>query len=394
MEVVAVITMAAVVAIATSVASAAGSSPVGSNRYQDQLNAVSCASTTDCIAVGFYQSAVTFQDLPLAEKWNGESWKLTSAPVSPSSGGGSVFGTFLGVSCPSSASCVAVGWGSGGELAESWNGTRWSIDKLPTVTGPAIPELTAVSCAGVGSCMAVGFYEDSSSSLVDLADELAKGKWTSVSPPPPSGLNGNHRLLSVGCNRTKKSFSCLAGGFFFQGGFPYVQALTWNGLAWSTISTVERHRYVLGSLNGSACITATDCVFAGYAGLSTYTPLAATSNGKTFTIEPTKTPTGTTSAVLFDVACPSTVFCVAVGGYAGSSGKEHTLGEASTKGRWSTVKTPDLGSADPNYLDGVSCANKSSCVAVGYVMTTLRTSTNLGEYWNGKTWRIAPTPNQ
>jgi hypothetical protein len=66
----------------------------------------------------------------LAESWNGTSWTLLHTP-----GPGSFGNELLGVSCAAATACMAVGDfignGNGMTLAEAWNGTSWSVIKTP-----------------------------------------------------------------------------------------------------------------------------------------------------------------------------------------------------------------------------------------------------------------------
>ena len=90
------------------------------------LRDVSCTSTGACIVVGFYSDSSS-KVVPLAESWNGSSWSAQTVPV-PS---GAKRSQLEGVSCSSQSACVAVGYylNSASEevpLAESWNGSSWS----------------------------------------------------------------------------------------------------------------------------------------------------------------------------------------------------------------------------------------------------------------------------
>jgi hypothetical protein len=66
----------------------------------------------------------------LAESWNGTTWSLLRAP-NP----GSTTNELRGVFCTSPSACMAVGdfTGIGNELtlAEFWNGTAWAVVKTP-----------------------------------------------------------------------------------------------------------------------------------------------------------------------------------------------------------------------------------------------------------------------
>ena len=102
---------------------------------QGRLTGVSCASARSCTAVGFYGN------LPgtgtLAEHWDGTSWSLQATP-DPAGAGVSVL---EGVSCPAAGVCAAVGryQNAAGKhvtlLAETWNGTAWSIRPEPSPAG-------------------------------------------------------------------------------------------------------------------------------------------------------------------------------------------------------------------------------------------------------------------
>jgi hypothetical protein len=118
-----------------------------------QLNAVKCTSGTVCTAVGF--SSPGTGNNPLAERWNGTSWKVQPTPEPP---GGPGEYTLAGVSCTSASACTAVGdYGNGlvldNTLAEYWNGTAWKVQSTPNVD--AFNVLSGVSCP-TATCMAVG----------------------------------------------------------------------------------------------------------------------------------------------------------------------------------------------------------------------------------------------
>jgi hypothetical protein len=112
-----------------------------------ELNAVSCASASDCTAVG--DDTVHGKTVPLAESWNGHTW--TEQAVGPAGV------TLSGISCVSASSCTAVGDSSGrAALAEYWNGSDWTVQ--PTAPPAANKSLSSVSCVSAGTCTAVGLY--------------------------------------------------------------------------------------------------------------------------------------------------------------------------------------------------------------------------------------------
>jgi hypothetical protein len=115
------------------------------------LSAVSCSSADSCTALGGSPSGA------LAERWNGSTW---SAQAIPSPAGGTIW-SLNGISCPSAASCRAVGQyrqdttGGARALAEHWNGSTWSVQEAAQPNRHDV--LNAVSCAGYRTCTAVGF---------------------------------------------------------------------------------------------------------------------------------------------------------------------------------------------------------------------------------------------
>src|SRR5207248_10665487 len=91
----------------------------------------------------------------MAESWNGSAWTIRSTP-SP----GSTYGNELSsVSCTSAASCIAVGsdYSSSGpqvSLAEGWDGTAWTVQTSPSLNSGAT--LSGVACVPATTCTAVG----------------------------------------------------------------------------------------------------------------------------------------------------------------------------------------------------------------------------------------------
>jgi hypothetical protein len=130
--------------------------PIGA--LNASAEAVSCTSSTACIAVGGYQAANG--PLPFAMHWDGTSWSIKSVKLPAETN----FGWLEGVDCTSSTFCMGVGAynkiGQGNfTMAQKWNGTSWSAEK-PANPGKSSNELRAVSCTASNWCKAAGFYEN------------------------------------------------------------------------------------------------------------------------------------------------------------------------------------------------------------------------------------------
>jgi hypothetical protein len=159
---------------------------------------VSCPSTTSCWAVGFYQEVAFAALRTLIEHWDGTSWSIVPSP-SPT---GALPAGLARVSCASLTNCIAVGSYSppigGGfkTLIERWNGSAWS-----TVTSPNAQStrsiLSDVSCASATNCVAVGHYFNGSTGKT-LSERWTGTKWSVVATPNPAGSTDSW-LKGVSC---------------------------------------------------------------------------------------------------------------------------------------------------------------------------------------------------
>ena len=185
---------------------------------------VSCVSPSTCVLVGNYAANATCRSggpgpctyLPLAEQWNGTDWTLQTMPT-PAGGADA---SPVSVSCVSETDCVAVGsyaagaqCGSGGAcptlaLAESWNGTSWRVETVPSPPGARSAQLTSVSCLSASACVAVGTAEYNEAT--PLAEVWNGMSWTIQTVPTPSATHES-ALSGVSCTAPN---ACTAVGFF------------------------------------------------------------------------------------------------------------------------------------------------------------------------------------
>ena len=168
----------------------------------DNLNGVSCTSSTSCTAIG------TNAGKAVALRWNGSEWKTLGTPNAASNTSGDI-------SCLAANVCVAELGGSA--KAESWNGTSWTAYTVPTPTGGSAPSLHGVSCyskpeSEKTECFAVGSYtkETKTLSLAELYKSEG-GTWSVVSTP---NLAKGGLLNSVSCDAHSFSVFCAAVGYY------------------------------------------------------------------------------------------------------------------------------------------------------------------------------------
>src|SRR5215469_5786542 len=338
------------------------------------LKAVSCTSTSACVAVGSYETSSGLVRT-LIESWNGGTWSIVPSP-NPS-----LDGSYLAaVSCRSASLCTAVGqlgqYGNG-TLIESWNGSTWSVVPSPNPTGGR-GALAGVSCPSASSCRAIGSYPGSRGYSRALAESWNGSKWSIV--PTPNQGTLNNVLGGVSC---RSASACVAvGDFAITTRVTQTLAETWHAGKWSIARSANHVTYDNG-LGAVSCPSAGFCVaLGGFVDTKrVLRPLIEKWNGSDWSIMPSPDVSG-----VGGINCRSAKFCFAVGGRSGK-----TLIEKWNGSTWSIVPSPSPRFSD--YLAGVSCPSASSCTAVGsYVNSAQVGDSTLVESWNGKTWSVVPSP--
>ncbi|HEY1644590.1 MAG TPA: hypothetical protein VGG35_28260 [Streptosporangiaceae bacterium] len=258
------------------------------------LSGVSCPATGFCAAVGYTLTGNTDYQ-PLAETRTPAGWRIVPSPGS---------GLMSGVSCASASFCVAVGDG-----IESWDGTAWHV----AATLPAGRELAAVSCASASYCLAVG--------------PVAAGQ----AQPPAEAWNGSawSAVTSTAMGLGLVSVSCPVAGWCMAAGASadqeHPRARTWNGTGWTTVTTPDPSP---GDVNGSSftavsCASRTACSAAGNVHFTIAEaegppddahPLAENSAGTKFGAAASlPVPVRTLGTPLAGIWCTATRVCVAAG---------------------------------------------------------------------------------
>jgi hypothetical protein len=326
------------------------------------LDAISCASTTTCVAVGQYEDA-DGNTFGLIETLASGSWSAVAAPEPTSdpvsaapdnSTSGHGMANLTAVACPSATGCVAVGTYKDADtntlaLAEQSSNGAWVPTAAtepatnPLGTGPGYTTsgggratFNDVDCPAAGTCVAVGNYNDSNSKRYGLIDSLANSTWTTSAAPEPSTNasavgpgtdgdgNGFANLLSVSCASTT---SCVAVGGYQDT----------NGIESGLIDS-----------GAGASFTAT----------AAPEPSIAASDANTFA-----------AAELESVSCPTTGACSAVGYFndaTGPSGYRYALADTLTGAAWSSVTAPEpTNSGTDTDLEQRATANETDCSSDG-----------------------------
>ena len=319
--------------------------------------AVSCPTSTVCFAVGT-------ADRPhgvgqLAQRWDGSKWTAQATP-NPT---GAISSQFTGVVCTSTTSCIAVGQYNTlatvtKTLAMRWDGKRWSILSSPNAPGSAVSVLAGVACASSTSCFAVGGYfvttSDTTSELT-LVEQWNGTTWSIVTSPNQTfALDSS--LTSVAC---PTAAVCVAVGSYDTQLVTSTLTEQWNGSTWSIVASANPSGPD-SELSGVTCTSTSNCVAVGFG----HGTLIERWNGTVWAIVTSVNPTGATGASLTAVSCPSATHCVAVGAIFRQTVVQRLV-ETYNGTKWSLVTVPVPSGTKVSGLSGVSCATTTSCFAAG-----------------------------
>ena len=217
--------------------------PAGSGGY---LQGVSCASTSDCEAVGWASGGT---QSALIEHWSDSTWSVVP---NPDTGVNSYLG---GVSCLQSDFCVAVGYqatsgsSTASSLIEQWDGSQWVLVASPNVANVA-NEPVSVSCSSVTLCVAVGETLDSSNQSGALIDMWDGESWTNVTSP---ASGANQLLEGVDCYSQS---ACLASGAVGTANL----VLMWDGSGWTVDAAPSIDSASYSALGSMSCVSGWACV--------------------------------------------------------------------------------------------------------------------------------------
>jgi hypothetical protein len=384
-----------------------------------QFNAVACSSDTDCTLVGEYDNGT--DQLPLAEHFDGTPYLAIDVFPTPP---GAQTATLTGISCASSGNCVAVGYysdttdGSGDTaFAAVLSDFTWSLLTVPAPSGSAESELSGVSCVSADSCEAVGLYSTGGSAL-ELAEVWNGTVWKVQSTPATADTLGGVSCTSAsactavgsatslfwnGTTWTAKKLpkpqrgtvpdlgsvdctsghTCTAVGTYFLEGVAQAIAAFWNGQSWKIEPIDIETSYDTASLSGVSCQPLDNCTAVGtyQDPVDGYRSFAETIDVQ-WQVQATPVPTGTVVSRIDAVSCPSGSLCMAVANYIGSQPGLHDFTEIWNGTSWSDGTIPNPTVTD---LSAVSCASATQCVAVG-ADTSNNSVQPVVAQWNGTSW--------
>ncbi|HEX4465512.1 MAG TPA: neprosin family prolyl endopeptidase [Solirubrobacterales bacterium] len=153
------------------------------------LEGISCSSETNCMAAGYTANGHSDVSVwkPMVERLSGTTW--SAEEPKPAKAGKNAY--LYDVSCASASECLAVGESTQASLTtmgsktlvERWNGSGWER-QAPANPTDQVPyssylRLNGVSCTSLGICEAVGFYKKADGNFATFASG-----YRDISPTP------------------------------------------------------------------------------------------------------------------------------------------------------------------------------------------------------------------
>jgi OmpA family/Fibronectin type III domain len=195
------------------------------------LDAVSCTSTIDCVAVGSYvntnaSSTCTNKDClqALIDVESSDAWAAVTAPLPSNATSSPQNGNSLAtVTCTSTADCVAGGSyvdarANNDALLLVETSSTWAALAAPLPSDasadPNTDSIASVTCVSQGNCVAVGQYDNVQQNPEGLIETEASGIWAPTTAPVPSDadvLIPDVSLTSVSCTSLT---TCVAVGSY------------------------------------------------------------------------------------------------------------------------------------------------------------------------------------
>ncbi|HEV2362471.1 MAG TPA: hypothetical protein VGS21_12280 [Acidimicrobiales bacterium] len=347
--------MAAVVAGATSAASAsvpgpasrAGSGVVaaarispratgGSNSSGYLWSGASCLSASQCEIAGTYTNGPT-SDLAVRSFANG-GWTLSVPTGQP----GDL--QVNGFACGAVGSCIAVGGTTTTPVEPfiaTWSAGTWAYHVL-TVTGGA--SLDAVSCATAGWCLAAGATGSGDVFTETFADNIwTKGTTALATPDTPD------------------SVSCPVSGYCVLSTPSVIQVLSAGH--WAIQSGWQSA--IPGTVYSVSCAAATFCMAVGDS--ITKSSVAVLINGTWSAEAVPKAPGLDPETSLEDVTCLAPEVCMATGSFQQGTAGYEAIWEYEVGGNWVVKTGPTVNFPGFSHTDvpGNACAGMTLCVTFG-----------------------------
>lgn len=238
------------------------------------LHGISCPSAGNCVAVGSYTDASRHQQVMAASESTGK-WSRAREIMMPTNAAASPAADGTSVACAKAGACVATAdYGTASGAAQVATATlsagKWhQAVELRMPTGAAAnpqAQLLSVTCTAVGSCVAVGQYENAGFANLSFTAKESAGSWHRASTftvvPSNAAPHPQVELRSVTCLKTG---SCVAVGGYLDkaGGGASLAAVMLSG-KWTAAGEISPPKNALSGGVLSTQVTSVSCTSGGY----------------------------------------------------------------------------------------------------------------------------------
>jgi putative cell wall-binding protein len=346
------------------------------------LGAVSCPALGTCIAVGGNEVQVNTEGEALAATLSNGAWSSVPLPL-PANAQTAVTSApdMSSIVCTSAQACVAVGTylaqldGEEQEegLVETEQAGTWQVVSTGTLA------LSAIACRSSDGCTAAGVQYSGSGAAPVVATQSGSS-WVPSPVSLPSDSAGFQGFTGIAC---PASGSCIAVGFYANSsGSNYPVLATQSDGSWQGVSVAPPEGSSSGALTGISCPTSGLCTAVGTSDVGGFVISGNQEVWQPATLLPA--PPDAMSGLAAGarpeaVACADSGSCTAVGAYVATSDEcyveascsTHPFVDVETNGSWNAQAAPtppDSAPVSPQSSSGltsVACSSSGDCTAVG-----------------------------
>ena len=323
----------------------------------------------------------------------------TWAPAQPFPGFSASNATLQAITCPSLGNCVAVGYTSAAStttpiVSAETNGV-WGSTQVINGTGSlgngSSGSLTNVSCGGPGDCAATGTYHGANGATAFYVSETS-GKWGTAaaitSADQPAGTYSEVNGLSCGA----VGYCAIVGRYTDQGvhtaGLTVSTPFTLdeaNG-AWGTPQPVGLAALPsagsLNTLDSVSCTGDGDCTASGEYGGDGFigNPFVVSETGGAWG-NAVQLP-GTLSAEDTAISCPDPADCTVAATYLGGTGVRAVFTYDESNGAWGPLQRLAMPSSATDVTNDplLGCRSAGNCVVVGNMDLQVGTKGSSGPF--------------
>ena len=374
---------------------------------QAQLYSMSCPSSGNCAAGGWYTDASGHEQAFVVDETGGVWGNAIEVPGTAALNTGRV-AQVVSVSCSSPGTCVSGGFYSAGINAEAFvvdeTGGVWGkaieVPGTAALNASGFAEVASVSCApgAPGNCSAVGGYADTSVTheQVFVADETG-GVWgNAIEVPGTAALNALGAISADHLSCPTAGNCTLSGAYRDSAGHdqPFVareKSGVW-GKAFKLPGVAALNAGVVAGIDALSCTSPGNCAAAGRYSLGTGSArqlfVANETNGRW---SPAVEMPGIAAlnagrfADADSMSCTTSGNCAAGGYYETSTGIMMPFVINETGGIWGqATAVPGLASLTEggSAVNSVSCSSARNCVAGGYYRRQAMVASEFGGVWH------------